>query len=237
MSTATRRLEGAGVFGKQRRRLAFVALLAIVAVEPIGCAVTQTIDESPAAIGTAPTALPAEEQYRFQDRLVSAQALLPYDPMAGKLWDFEPLSGKELTQFLSMRLPPSDAVPSEATYLQVLEQSTGKKVLVIPVQCESRVLTPPHRYLRLLEGVAGPGKPRPWPGVTVGFLLQQLVDPPNPEGSFWQSYWNPSYENQLEYVYVVLVTKRHILFLRVPRDGMQSPASLDAVPAQQRRPG
>ena len=157
---------------------------------------------------------------RHEDYVLVVRQTCVQIPMSlsGEPWDFEPLSKAELAEFLAKKLPDSDQVSPDANETAVFEKWTVKSVVVIPEESRKRLRQDKYRdYLR--EG-AGDG---PWPGQTVGEYLQGLIETMTPEGEpfDWFGEYSPEAEGRgTMYGYVVLVTKRNVLIIRVPKDNL-----------------
>lgn len=150
---------------------------------------------------------------------VGAQLIVPANCMTNELWDIEPLSQVEVNQFLSKKLPATDQVPPQATDIEVFEEYCGKRVVWIPPEARPREdeLRSQRSYAKNLLGYAktlgqsgASGKPVPGPQIghfLVGFLAS--ITELGPE-------WARSRDEQV--VYVVILTKRNLLIIAVPRD-------------------
>ena len=135
-------------------------------------------------------------------------------------WDFYPLAGDELRAFLAKKMPePSEVGPDESA-IEVVAKCSGKRLIVIPEDAREPVLRLfgfPRRY-REFYGSVDLGDRS---GVSIGACLQVIIDALAPAGSRPEGdtlFAEEPRDTEFPSIYVVLVTKRHLVFIRVPRD-------------------
>jgi hypothetical protein len=132
-------------------------------------------------------------------------------------WDFDPLSAEELQNFLAKRLPPAEKVPPDASTIEILAQYGGKRLVVIPEEARELLLQEfgfPHKY-----------RDSPFPGLSIGRCLQAIIESLAPvtgtcfaeQQDSMLGFFN-SADPTVPRIYVVCVTKRHLIIIHFPRD-------------------
>ena len=140
--------------------------------------------------------------------------MVPPNMMTGELWDVEPLSWEELTEFLTRRMPRPDEVPAEMGEVEAFESFCGKRVVWIPREARPSRSTLPSTY----RGLCKWSRQSPLVGPMVGEYLEGMLAsvtpaPPEPaeggaEGTAGEEGW----------VYIALITKKNLIIVLVPRD-------------------
>ena len=130
-------------------------------------------------------------------------------------WDVAPLPKEELRDFLVTKLPAPDKVPPDAGPMDVLVKYAGKRLVVIPEEA-GEILRRGLRisYKDLCSGHYDAG-------MSIGHCLQIMIETVAPvTGDTYEL--NPFVSGEdgtaRPSVYVVLVTKRNLILLLIPRD-------------------
>ena len=102
---------------------------------------------------------------------LNCHIMVPPNMMTGELWDVEPLSRKDLAEFLTRRMPRPDEVPAEMGEVEAFESFCGKRVVWIPREARPSWSTLPSTYRGLCEW----SRQSPLVGPMVGEYLEGML--------------------------------------------------------------
>ena len=205
--------------GASYRLLLHAGVIAAACFWPNGCALNGKRDTSI-----------KQDDHHWMSRLAVAYLQTPsvIGAPEGSTWDFDPLPADELQVVLSKRMPPAGAVPPDASTIEVLAECLGKRLVIVPPQAGALLMQEfgfPHKY-----------RQSPFPGASLGECLQTILDSLAPITGAWlpkeqeSILGSPvSIATRVPCIYTICLTKRHVLFIRVPRDVPYAPAASDVV--------